>query len=196
MSHRSSDPIEELRHADPVRSTRSPSDSKARVWARIEEVTMEQSNRSARGARPHWALGLAAAVGVAAVAAFAVLSGSGGAPSAPDDPGIGIGSCVETYSIDTLANREFAFDAVVTAIDGDRVTFSVNETFRGDAAAGDSVTLEAAGMTGTSITSAGGPNLTVGERYLVAGDAQFAWACGFTQPYDEAVAADWAEAAR
>lgn len=26
-----------------------------------------------------------------------------------------------------------------------------------------------------------------------AGDGGFAWACGFTQPYDEAVAAQWKE---
>jgi hypothetical protein len=37
-------------------------------------------------------------------------------------------------------------------------------------------------MTGTSVTSAGGPNLGVGERYLVAGDDEFVWACGFAQP--------------
>ena len=59
-----------------------------------------------------------------------------------------------------------------------------------------SITLTASGMTGTSVTSAGGPNLAVGERYLVAGDETFVWACGFTQAYDEGVAADWAEAAR
>jgi hypothetical protein len=26
---------------------------------------------------------------------------------------------------------------------------------------------------------------------LVAGDGSFAWSCGFTQPYDASVAADW-----
>lgn len=76
------------------------------------------------------------------------------------------------------------------------MTFSVNEAFAGDASAGDSVTLSAPGMSGTSITSAAGPSLTVGARYLVAGDDEFVWACGFTQPYDEAVAAEWAEATR
>jgi hypothetical protein len=51
-------------------------------------------------------------------------------------------------------------------------------------------------MTGTSITSAGGPSLAEGQRYLVAGDDTFIWACGFTQPYEAAVAADWEEATR
>ncbi len=82
----------------------------------------------------------------------------------------------------------------VTAIAGDQVTFDVIETFVGEVS--DEVTLTASGMTGTSVTSAGGPNLSVGERYLVAGDGEFAWACGFTQPYDDAIAAEWADATR
>ena len=40
----------------------------------------------------------------------------------------------------------------------------------------------------------GGPSLVVGHRYLVAGDDHFAWACGFTQAYDAAVAAQWSAA--
>jgi hypothetical protein len=31
---------------------------------------------------------------------------------------------------------------------------------------------------------------------LVAADDTFVWACGFTQLYDQAVAAEWAEAGR
>jgi hypothetical protein len=104
------------------------------------------------------------------------------------------GRCVETYTLATLANRSWAFDGTVTSISGDSVTFKVNQRFRG--AGADAVTLTATGMTGTSITSAGGPSLVVGGRYLVAGEENFAWACGFTQPYDPAVAAQWAEALR
>ena len=33
-----------------------------------------------------------------------------------------------------------------------------------------------------------------GERYLVAGDATCVWACGFTQLWDAAVAAQWSAA--
>ena len=189
MNPRSSDPLDELRHADPVRSSRAPSESKARVWARIQEATMDTSTERTR--RTPWALGLGA-VAVAAVAAVAILTSSGGDPAPSQQPGPAIGHCVETYSAETLANRDFAFDGTVTAIDGDSVTFAVNEAFRGDP--GDSVSLQAEGMTGTSVTSVGGPSLAQGERYLVAGDDQFVWACGFTQPYDEAVAAEWAEA--
>ncbi|MCY7417302.1 MAG: hypothetical protein LH650_02185 [Chloroflexi bacterium] len=72
------------------------------------------------------------------------------------------------------------------------MTFRIDRSFKG--AAADTVTLTATGMTGTAITSAGGPHRAVGERYLVAGEDHFAWACGFTQPYDAAVAAEWAQA--
>jgi hypothetical protein len=187
------DPLDELQRADPVHPSPAPSESQARVWARIQEVTMDDNTRSTRR-RTAWGAGIAAAA-VAGVAVFALLlNNGGGTPTPSDGPGPGIGSCVETYSLETLANRDFAFDGTVTAIDGDQVTFDVGQSFAGDVAG--SITLTASGMTGTSVTSAGGPNLAVGERYLVAGDESFAWACGFTQPYDEAVAASWAQAAR
>lgn len=146
-----------------------------------------------RTRRTPWALGVGGAA-VAAVAAFAVLFNGGGTPMPSQEPGPNVGSCVETYSAETLANRDFAFAGTVTAVDGDSVTFAVTEAFLGDLA--DSITLQAAGMTGRPITSSAGPSLTEGQRYLVAGDDQFVWSCGFTQPYNEAVAAEWAEATR
>jgi hypothetical protein len=189
------DPLDELRRADPAHTSPAPSESKARTWARIQEATMHD-DRSTSRRRLAWAGGVAIAA-VAGIAALAfVLNPGTPAPGPSDDPGTGIGSCVETYSLESLANRDFALDGTVTAIDGDRVIFSVNEVFSGDASSGESITLSAPGMLGTSITSAGGPTLTVGERYLVAGDAEFVWACGFTQPYDESVAAEWREAIR
>ena len=101
-------------------------------------------------------------------------------------------SCVEQYSPQAVAKRAFAFDGTVTAIVGDEVTFRVDERYSGSPAA--VVTLTAGGMTGAAITSAGGPHLEVGARYLVAGEDHFAWPCGFTQPYDPVVAAEWAAA--
>jgi hypothetical protein len=77
----------------------------------------------------------------------------------------------------------------VSAISGEQVTFTIGKAFHGTS--GGTITLDAPGMTGTAITSAGGPNLSVGQRYLVAGDDHFVWACGYTQPYDATVAAEW-----
>ena len=184
------DPLDELRRANPDTERRLPSENKARVWAAIQEATMD-TNQKTRTRRA-WAVGLAGAAVAGVVALALVVLNNGGSPAPSDDPATGIGSCVETYSPETLANREFGFDGTVTTISGDEVTFDVSEYFVGSG--DDEVTLTATGMTGTSITSAGGPNLVEGERYLVAGDDTFVWACGFTQPYDEAVAAEWADA--
>lgn len=189
------DPLDELRRANPVDAERLPLASLARVRARVQEaVNMEEPQASppvrARWGVPGWAAGIGAA-GLAAVVVAALVVGRGGAPFAT--PGSSNGpasaSCVEQYSLDTLKHRGFAFDGRVASISGDEVTFSVGERYLGSP--GATVTLTAIGMTGTAITSAGGPNLAVGERYLVAGDDHFVWACGFTQPYDAGVAAQW-----
>jgi hypothetical protein len=189
------DPIDELRSINPVADDDLSSASLARIRARVSEDVM--TNASAQGRRvPRF---LPAGIGVAAVAAIALVlfvGGRNGAPSVVPGPSTGTGSamCVEPYAGPaSIVARTLAFDGTVTAIAGDRVTFTVNTAYRG--AAEPSLTLDAAGMTGTAITSAGGPNLAVGERYLVAGDAHFAWACGYTQPYDAALAAQWATAA-
>ena len=101
------------------------------------------------------------------------------------------GSCVELYDLETLDNREFAFDGTVKEVRSDRAEFTVNEWFRG----GEGDEVSKGGATGSSglTPEEDYPNvgLAPGERFLVAGDGDFAWACGFTQPYDPEVAADW-----
>ena len=110
-------------------------------------------------------------------------------PGAPITPGgVSTGSCVEVYDLQTLANREVAFAGTVSSVDGDTATFDVERSFRG--VDGETITLRGASTLG-GLTSAGGPTLEPGARLLVAGDGGFAWACGFTQPHDDAVAAEW-----
>ena len=193
------DPLDELRRANPADVDELSSASLARVRASVQEVTMTdtEADRAPRrrfpAPRPFAIVGAGALV-AAIVVAFTVLGpgSSGITPTPSTDPGVA--QCVETYSLETLRKRGFAFDGTVTTIDGDDVTFAVNAAYRG--ASGGEVTLTAMGMTGVSITSAGGPNLQVGGRYLVAGDDRFVWACGFTQAYDGDTAAAWAEALR
>lgn len=190
--HLEPDPLDALLAADPVDADRLSSASLARIRARKEDVMTTPTRR-----RPWRTRTLGLGAGVAAFAALALVVALGGRSPAPGiTPGgsVGTGSaaCVEQYTPTTLANRTFAFDGTASAIDGERVTFTVGTAYRG--AAGGTITLDAPGMTGTAITSAGGPNLAVGERYLVAGDDHFVWACGYTQPYDAGVAAEWAAA--
>lgn len=190
--HLEPDPLDELRAADPL-GDRLSSASLARIRARVSEDVMSEPTR-----RRTWStrtLGLGA--GMAALGALALALTLGGRGATPDvtpggSGGSGSAFCVEPYSTTAITHRTFAFDGTVSAINGDKVTFTVGTAYRG--AAGGTITLDAPGMTGATITSAGGPNLAVGERYLVAGDDQFVWACGYTQPYDAAVAAEWAAA--
>jgi len=188
------DPIDELRRANPMGVDQLPTSSRGRIWARIEETRMTEKTQSGI---PRWAVALSSvAVAVVAVAAIQ-LSGSPVPSPQPTDSGGGgggVGMCI-AYSIEELQARDFAFDATVTAISGNQATFAVNTVFWG--AEGSSITLTADLMTGDSpgIELDGGPQLVVGERYLVSGDDTFAWTCGYTQVYDPAVAAEWAAAA-
>lgn len=188
------DPLEVLRAADPASDDRLSSASLARVRARVREGIMTAHTTPRRTwVRPVQAGVLITAIGALAVAIVLGSVGSRGQEGLlPGTSAPGIGACVAQYSLDTLRDRDFAFDGVVSSIAGDRVTFSLRDSFRG--ITGDSVTLDAPGMTGASITSVGGPNLAVGSRYLVAGDATFVWGCGFTQPYDAGIAAEWGSA--
>ncbi len=186
------DGLDELRDANPIDPDRLPSASLTRMSVRMQEMTMEATTDRSRWRRR--LLPSLAGVALAAIVVVAIMGNKGPAPSIV--PGgssnVGAASCVETYGPNTLVKRSFAFDGTVTGIAGDEVTFKVNARYKGTG--GETVTLTATGMTGTAITSAAGPNLAVGERYLVAGEEHFAWACGFTQPYDAAVAAQWAAA--
>ena len=190
--HRERDPLEELLAADPL-GDRPSSASLARIRARVsEDVMTTPEPRRTWNART---LGLGA--GIAAVGALALVLAFGGRGTGPGippagSPGTGSASCVEPYSQTAITHRTFAFEGTVSAVNGEQVTFLVGTAYRG--ASGGTITLDAPGMTGTAITSAGGPNLAVGQRYLIAGDDHFVWACGYTQPYDPVVAAEWAAA--
>lgn len=82
MTPRTPDPLDELHHADPVHSAPAPSESKARVWARVQEVTMDRSvspHRTPTG----MALGLAGLAAAAAIA-VAVFTGENETPAPAD----------------------------------------------------------------------------------------------------------------
>lgn len=189
------DPLDMLRVADPVDIDRLSSASLARIRARVREDVMTTTTGRWRLPSSPGKLGLVGGVVAAGAFAIAALLGSNGeAPGLVPDGAVGpaAAACVEPYSTTAIGNRSFAFDGTVTAIDGEQVTFTVGTAYRG--MSDSSITLDAPGMTGTVVTSGGGPNLVVGERYLVAGDDRFVWGCGYTQPYDAAVAAEWAAA--
>lgn len=161
-----------------------------------------------------WLLAAAVAVVLAGVVGVIVRSGDdsttaddlalvddGAAdPINPDgvetDPGAAgessVTSCVESYDLDTLGNREYAFDGTVESVDGNDMTFTVNEWFSATTVDGEAatVTLDHQGLSGM-LFGPEGPTFDPGTRVLVAGDGGFVWSCGFTQLYDEAVAGQW-----
>lgn len=191
------DDLRLLRAADPVEPDTLPSPRDPEARALFERITMQTPRVMNR--RPLLAAAAALIVVAGAGAAIATRSDdatpsrnatSSTTTQAPVSPGGGLGSCVETYDLDTLANREAAFDGTVRQVEGDTISFTVNRWYRGGS--GDTTTRNGASTLG-GFTSAGSSlSLEPGQRLLVAGDGGFAWGCGFTQAYDAAVAADWA----
>ena len=149
-------------------------------------------------------MALAGLAGAAVVAAALTVTGGPGRRAGDEvavpDPAAGISPvspggamCVEVYDLDTLRNRQHVFDGTVAGVAGDSVTFEVTEWFKAAERPAE-ITLQ-----GASTLSAITPNgpatiLDPGTRLLVAGDGEFAWGCGFTQPYSEATAAAWRNA--
>lgn len=189
--------IERLRALDPADVDRLPDPDSLQARALFQEIIMSTPTSEApvESRRPRFAALVAAAGAVAVVAVAAVALTLNGAPApddvAADDPvlsGGGMAMCI-AYSDDLLAERAIAFDGVLQEVDGDNMTFTVNEAFRG--VDSDTITLPGAGVIVGDTTMAGGPSLAVGDRALIAGETDAAWACGFSQRYDEAVAAHW-----
>lgn len=224
------DEIDRLRAADPVAQGSVPPPDSPDARALLRRITMQTIDDDQATALPDRSpatpqrrvrLALVAGVGAATVVVAAVAFAVGvqvgrsptGEGSAATDvvasdvappitsAGGGMASCVEVYEPATLARREYAFDGTVVRVEGDAVTFSVLEWFRGgpQSDAGGERYREEISLEGASaisgLTSAGaGPGLDPGTRLLVAGDGGFVWGCGFTQPYDPTVAQEWRDA--
>lgn len=206
------DELARLRAADPLDQASLPSASDRKARALFERITMSDTTTDTTDATPGsppteprrralLLVAAAAAVMVALLAGAVMLANDDPDPSqdvatpsdsdAPISPGGATGSCVAVYDLETLADRDVAFDGTVESVAGDEVTFSVNRWYKESAGAGEAVTLSGA-QSLSAITSAGpSAPLEPGTRLLVAGDGGFAWGCGFTQPYDPAVADQW-----
>ena len=139
-----SDPIDRLRAADPIHADEVPDASLARVSARIQEhivTDIQHNSTAAPSRRPFALLGGLALVGALALA-IAIGSGFGfGAPAQgpiaanptpTENPaaGGGVASCL-VYDPANLPTFDIVFDGTVTAVDGDQVTFDVNDGWKG-----------------------------------------------------------------
>ncbi len=126
-------------------------------------------------------------------------------------PDGGGGSCVESYSTDTLADRSFAFDGIVLATgssvseEGDEsdlelpsATFEVREWYVGGT--DDQVTVDMQTVTPSPEVPEPAVAYGIGSRLLISGeprwggsslDAPIAWGCEFSRYYDEKTATTW-----
>jgi hypothetical protein len=197
------DPIERLRAADPIRAEEVPDASLARVSARIQEHIMTDTRFDPKTLPPtRGPLAVIGGLAVAGALALAIAFGSGFGAKAPGGgpiaavptpsgnpaAGGGMASCL-AYDPANLPTFDIVFDGTVTAVDGDQVTFEVNEGWKG---AEDSITLTAPE---TDIALVGPmPDFEVGSRYLVSAAGSAINACGYTLDYDADTAADWAAA--
>jgi hypothetical protein len=137
----------------------------------------------------------AASAAVAVVAAIAVVVGSPDRDTETPRANAswliaeGSGSCVERYSVATLAKRGYAFEGVITDV----------------AAPSDPNSPDPADQTTTVrfdvarwFWGGSGPSaerrtysFAIGAQLLVAGDEDFIWSCGFTQPATETARSDY-----
>ena len=193
------DPIEALRRADPLdRLEVRQENVEAHKRALFQEIT-DMDTMEKEAPAPRRRTGLRIAVGASAVAAvFAAAIGGyalfgdtaeprvvGGEPIG----GGGMAMCIQ-YSDELLAQQQYAFDGTLTSIDGDTVTFEVHHWYKGGE--GDSLTLDATGLTGGPNTAIEGTPLVEGQRYLATGSDGFLWACGYTVTFDSDLADHWA----
>ena len=198
------DPIDRLHAADPIHADDLPDASLARVSARVQEHIVTNDRRTPILPPTRGPLALVGGLAIAGAIALAIAFGSGfgsntqapgggpiaANPSPTENPaaGGGVASCL-VYDPANLPMNDVVFDGTVTAIDGDQVTFDVNEGWKG---ADGSITLTApqvdVALTGPL------PDFKVGGRYLVTASGSTINACGYTLDYDADTAAQWAAA--
>lgn len=168
--------MDELRQANPHDA--------ASLDARAEALYQRITATPAAPAGPQWRTRVIASGGVAAAGAIVVVTaltmmGGSSTPEPPGggDAGGGFATCL-AYSEDEVALREVAFRGTLTALDGDRATFAVEEWFRGTGSATITLQVDTSPMS----EAYNGFPFTEGESYLVSGDGESAWGCGYTRP--------------
>jgi hypothetical protein len=198
------DPIDRLRAADPVRVDDVPDASLARVSARIQEHIVSDKRFDPTKLPPtRGPLAVIGGVALAGAIALAIALGSGlgaqapaGGPPVAANPtpsenpaaGGGVASCL-FYDPANLPTFDIVFDGTVTDLDGDQITFDVNEGWKG---ANGSITLTAPQVDVALVGPI--PDFQVGGRYLVSAAGSTINACNYTLDYDAATAAAWAAA--
>ena len=187
--------MDQLRAANPA----SAGGFDARGQAMYERITSGEETGDKGPAWRRWPVlgGAVAAVGVVAVTAVMLLSGGSGDGDSnvvtPGDPtvdpagGGGLAASCLAFTPEELRMREYAFAGTAVDVSDTTVTFSVDEVFKGELS--DTVTVEPDSTLQNEMYTEF--EFEEGKRYLVSGDDDLAWGCGYTSPYDGELATQW-----
>lgn len=180
---------ERLARIDPMHSgvptEPTTSESSQELLEKIMSTPLEEKPESTPAPRRTWTIAVAAVAAlVLAVAGGMALTGGDEAPVAAGPPleltagGEDIMASCIAFSPEELDNvAELAFAGTVTAVDGDTVTLTVDEWYRGGDAA--EVVLNAPQGMEALI---GGIPFAVGDAYLISAQGGSVNYCGFSGP--------------
>ena len=190
--------MDQLAKANPV----IPTDDDPNAEALLQRITSEAPTRRAGWQqRAVLAVGGLAALAVVAIGSFAVLGGGGdgsgdggqvpadqvdGEPTLDPAGGGASGSCL-AFSPEELRLRQHAFHGEATDVTDTAVTFEVIEWYSAEGESPITLVVDTALSSDTYRDF----DFAEGEEYLVSGDAEFAWGCGYTRPYSESEAEIW-----
>ncbi len=193
---RASDPAASLPPAAPQQVARLLEDVMA------TELTTESRETGTRNRGPlTWLVAAAAVLVIAGVGIFGVRALTGDddpAPTAGPVPSAthlevsapaGSAKCM-VPNAEVLASADVAFDGTVTGIVGDEVTLEPTHWYAGDPT--ETVVVTAPSVQMQRVAS--GVSFETGGRYLVSATDGQVSLCGFSAPYDEGLAAIYAEA--
>jgi hypothetical protein len=174
--------IDPMHPGVPTQSTTSES-SQERL-EKIMSTPLKEKSEPAPAPRKTWV------IGIAAVAALVLAVAAGiGLTSGGDDPAVAapleldaggedvMASCIMFSSAELEKVAEIAFAGTVTAVDGDAVTLTVDEWYRG----GDSAEAVLNAPQGMEALIGGIP-FQVGDAYLISAQGGNVNYCGFSGP--------------
>jgi hypothetical protein len=194
-----------LQASDPAASL--PPAAPHEVARLLEDVMATELTTENRATGTHnrgpltWLVAAAAILIIAGVGIFGVRALTGDDPdpggvaapqtvTALDVPATaGAGKCM-VPNAEVLSDADVAFDGTVTSIIGDRVTLEPSHWYAGDPT--DTVVVTAPSEQLQRVASA--VIFRTGGRYLVSATDGHVSLCGFSAPYDEGLAAVYAEA--
>jgi hypothetical protein len=199
-SHESEELLARLRAADPASRAVAPAPN----WIDdLTEATMSTSTDENRTRRT-WLIAAAAAVVVAAIGlgGIAALGGNdNGDPAAKNPaavfeltaPGHQDARCM-MVTPKTLSRFDSAFEATVTSLDGREATLKIEKWYAGSAAAKQSTQAHLTSATQSMTELVGSVKFKEGGRYLITATGSEMTSCGFSAPWTQGLADQYAAA--